>query len=73
MPLMERCRRDAVERGELVIVKCGDNTLHPLEARFVRPEVRRRANRLAWNDFLAVRRKRISARAASSKFEIGER
>jgi hypothetical protein len=37
--LMKRCRRAEVERGKVVIVKCGDNTLHPLEAEFVRPEV----------------------------------
>lgn len=39
LPLMHRCKRAAVASGELVIVKCGDNTLHPIEARFVRPEV----------------------------------
>ncbi|MGH9752464.1 MAG: HsdM family class I SAM-dependent methyltransferase, partial [Blastocatellia bacterium] len=38
LPLMHRCSRAEVTRGELVIVKCGDNTLHPIEARFVRPE-----------------------------------
>jgi hypothetical protein len=39
LPLMRRCRREEVERGELVIVECSDETLHPIEARFVRPEV----------------------------------
>ncbi|MGE0126892.1 MAG: class I SAM-dependent DNA methyltransferase [Blastocatellales bacterium] len=39
LPLMHRCSRAAVASGELVIVKCGDNTLHPIEACFVRPEV----------------------------------
>ena len=39
LPLMHRCSRAAVASGELVIVKCGDNTLHPIEARFVKPEV----------------------------------
>jgi len=39
LPLMQRCSRAAVASGELVIIKCGDNTLHPIEARYVRPEV----------------------------------
>lgn len=39
LPLMHHCSRSAVASGELVIVKCGDNTLHPIEARFVKPEV----------------------------------
>jgi len=39
LPLMRRCRREEVERGRLVIVECGDETLHPIEAKFVRPEV----------------------------------
>jgi hypothetical protein len=39
LPLMRRCRREEVERGKLVIVECGDETLHPIEAKFVRPEV----------------------------------
>ena len=28
-----------MESGKVVIVKCGDGTLHPIEAKFVRPEV----------------------------------
>jgi hypothetical protein len=36
---MHRCSRAAVASGELVIVKGGDNTLHPIEVRFVKPEV----------------------------------
>ncbi|MBI1955938.1 MAG: SAM-dependent DNA methyltransferase [Acidobacteria bacterium] len=39
LPLMRRCPREAVESGEVVIVKCGDGTLHPIEKEFVRPEV----------------------------------
>ena len=31
--------RKEVESGKVVIVKCGDGTLHPIEAEFVRPEV----------------------------------
>lgn len=38
LPLMKRCRRSEVESGKLVVVRCGDNTLHPLESEFVRPE-----------------------------------
>ena len=39
LPLMRRCKREEVERGRLVIVKCADGTLHPVESQFVRPEV----------------------------------
>lgn len=39
LPLMKRCKRAEVESGKAVVVKCGDNTLHPIEAEFVRPEV----------------------------------
>jgi type I restriction-modification system DNA methylase subunit len=39
LPLMRRCTRKEVESGEVVIVKCGDGTLHPIEREFVRPEV----------------------------------
>lgn len=39
LPLMKRCKRSEVEDGKVVIVKCGDNTLHPIESEFVRPEV----------------------------------
>jgi hypothetical protein len=39
LPLMRRCKRSEVESGEVVIVQCGDKTLHPIESRFVRPEV----------------------------------
>ena len=39
LPLMRRCPREAVESGKVVIVKCGDGTLHPIEKEFVRPEV----------------------------------
>lgn len=39
LPLMRRCKRSEVESGEVVIVRCGDNTLHPIEAQYLRPEV----------------------------------
>ncbi|MGH9397477.1 MAG: hypothetical protein ACRD18_11585, partial [Terriglobia bacterium] len=39
LPLMRRCKRADVESGKLVIVRCGDGTLHPVEKEFVRPEV----------------------------------
>jgi hypothetical protein len=39
LPLMKRCRRSEVEDGEVVVVQCGDGTLHPIESQFVRPEV----------------------------------
>jgi hypothetical protein len=39
LPLMRRCKREEVENGKVVVVQCGDNTLHPIEAEYVRPEV----------------------------------
>jgi len=39
LPLMTRCSRKDVTTGKLVVVQCGDGTLHPIEKRFVRPEV----------------------------------
>ncbi len=39
LPLMRRCKRGEVESGKVVIVQCGDKTLHPIEVEFVRPEV----------------------------------
>ena len=39
LPLMRRRPRKEVESKKVVIVKCGDRTLHPIEAEFVRPEV----------------------------------
>lgn len=39
LPLMRRCKREEVESGRVVIVKCGDGTLHPVEGKYVRPEV----------------------------------
>jgi hypothetical protein len=39
LPLMRRCKRKEVESGEVIIVECGDGTLHPIESHFVRPEV----------------------------------
>ncbi len=39
LPLIKRCKRAEVASGKVVVVKCGDNTLHPIEAEFVRPEV----------------------------------
>jgi hypothetical protein len=39
LPLMRRCKREEVEHEDVVIVQCGDKTLHPIEAKYVRPEV----------------------------------
>src|SRR2546430_4407135 len=39
LPLFKRCRRADVENGDIVIVECGDHTLHPIEAQYVRPEI----------------------------------
>jgi methylase of polypeptide subunit release factors len=39
LPLMKRCKRADVKSGKLIVVKCGDGTLHPLERTYVRPEV----------------------------------
>jgi Eco57I restriction-modification methylase len=37
--LLTPCKRREVESGEVRIVQAGDNTLHPIESKFVRPEV----------------------------------
>jgi hypothetical protein len=37
--LMRRCKRSDVESGKVAVVQCGDGTLHPIEAQFVKPEV----------------------------------
>jgi len=37
--LLTPCKRREVENGEVRIVQAGDKTLHPIESRFVRPEV----------------------------------
>jgi hypothetical protein len=39
LPLLHACKRSDVESGRLVIVRCGNGTLHPIEHEFVRPEV----------------------------------
>jgi len=39
LPLMRRCKRAEVESGKTVIVQCGDKTLHPIEASYLRPEI----------------------------------
>ena len=39
LPFMRRCKREEVQSGKVIIVQCGDNTLHPIEAEYVRPEV----------------------------------
>jgi hypothetical protein len=39
LPLMTRFPRKDAETGKVVVVQCGDGTLHPIEQRFVRPEV----------------------------------
>ena len=37
--LMKPCKLSEVESGKVKIVRAGDNTLHPIEAEFLRPEV----------------------------------
>lgn len=37
--LMTPCKRSEVESGKVRIVRAGDNTLHPIETEFLRPEV----------------------------------
>lgn len=39
LPLMQRCKRAEVAKGEILIVRCSDGTLHPIEPAFVRPEL----------------------------------
>lgn len=39
LPLMTRCPRKDAATGKVVVVQCGDGTLHPIETRFVRPEM----------------------------------
>lgn len=39
LPLIRRCKRSDVASGEVLIVRCSDGTMHPLEKRFLRPEV----------------------------------
>lgn len=36
LPLMRRCTRAEVKNGAVIIVECGDGTLHPIEAAFLR-------------------------------------
>jgi len=37
--LMTPCKKGEIESGKVRIIKAGDNTLHPLEEEFLRPEV----------------------------------
>jgi hypothetical protein len=37
--LMTPCKRNEIESGKVRIVRAGDNTLHPVEAKYLRPEV----------------------------------
>lgn len=39
LPLIRRCKRAEVESGKVKIIEAGDKTLHPIESKFVRPEV----------------------------------
>src|SRR5439155_1758697 len=39
LPFMRGCKRAEVETGEVVVIECGDKTLHPIECKYVRPEV----------------------------------
>jgi len=37
--LMTPCKRSEIESGKVRIVRAGDNTLHPIETKYLRPEV----------------------------------
>ncbi|MGH7887363.1 MAG: HsdM family class I SAM-dependent methyltransferase, partial [Candidatus Binatia bacterium] len=37
--LMTSCKRSEIESGKVRIVRAGDNTLHPIETEYLRPEV----------------------------------
>jgi hypothetical protein len=37
--LMTPCKRNQIESGKVRIVRAGDNTLHPIETKYLRPEV----------------------------------
>jgi len=37
--LMVPCKRSEVESGEVRLVRAGDNTLHPIETKYIRPEI----------------------------------
>jgi hypothetical protein len=37
--LMTPCKRSEIESGKVRIVQAGDNTIHPIEVKFLRPEV----------------------------------
>ena len=37
--LMAPCKRSEIESGEVRIVRAGDNTLHPIETKYLKPEV----------------------------------
>ncbi len=37
--LMTSCKRSEIESGKVLVVEAGDNTIHPIEAKYVRPEV----------------------------------
>ena len=37
--LMTSCKRSEIESGKVRIVRAGDNTLHPIETKYLKPEV----------------------------------
>jgi hypothetical protein len=39
LPIMRHCKRSEVASGKVIIIKAGDNTLHPIEKQYVRPEL----------------------------------
>jgi hypothetical protein len=39
MGLMTPCKRSEIESGKVRIVQAGDNTLHPIESKYIKPEV----------------------------------
>jgi methylase of polypeptide subunit release factors len=38
-PIITRCKRGEVESGEVKLVEAGDGTVHPIEAKYLAPEV----------------------------------
>jgi len=39
VPLQTHCKRKEVESGEVILVRAGDGTVHPIEKDYLRPEV----------------------------------
>jgi hypothetical protein len=39
-PIYTRCRRSEVESGDVALMMCGNGTIHPIETRYLTPEIR---------------------------------